>query len=208
MDLTKEKINSLSKLPTGNVADNNPTGYVLTSQIQSVNPKLHMIGRAFPVICHPGDNLAIHEALHLAKENDVLIIDCDGYTEGGHFGDVMANACKEKGLAGVVINGTCRDAQDIRELQFPVYARGYCPAPTTKLHHAEYPEEMILGKAVIRKGDLVFGDGDGVVIIPKEKEDEVMENACKKYDKEQIILQDLHAGRELWVLMHFDKIKE
>lgn len=204
MELNEETIRSLSKLPTGNVADNNPGGSVLDYSLQAMNPVLYMIGRAFPVEGFPGDNLPIHEAIRRAEKGDVLIVDCKGFTKGGHFGDVMATACKEKGLAGAVIIGTCRDREDIRSLGFPVYALGTCPAPTTKVHHASFPGQITVGNACIRKGDLIFGDGDGIVVVPYEDEDDVMQKALAKYDKEQVILQTLCEGTPLWDMLHFE----
>ena len=96
MKLNEETKRLLSKLPTGNVADNNPNGAVMDSGIMAVNPSLHMIGRAFTVRCKGGDNLALHRGLYEASSGDVLVYDCEGYMHGGHFGDMMASAAREK----------------------------------------------------------------------------------------------------------------
>lgn len=140
MELTAELRKELSKLPTGNIADNNnsvPHQGVMDSGIKPVDPRSKMIGRAFTARCYPGDNLALHQAIYAAKPGDVLVIDCHGYTQAGHFGDIMATACKEYGLAGVIIDGSCRDSEDIKELQFPVFARAFNPSGTVKESLAE-----------------------------------------------------------------------
>lgn len=209
MELTKEIIRELSKLPTGNVADNNPHGGVMDCGIRAVNPGLHMIGRAFPVECFPGDNLALHNGLYQAKAGDVLVYDCKGYTKGGHFGDMMASAAKEKGIAGVIIDGSCRDSQDILALDYPVYARAYCPAPTTKLHKGKVNVPVTAGGVTVRPGDLIFADNDGIVVIPFEEEDEVMKKALAKYDREQHLLEEIHAGKDPLDLFGFrEKLAE
>lgn len=206
MILTKENIDFYSQLPTGNVAENNPNGYVLPSDIKPIDPTLHLIGRAFPVDCAPKDNLALHQGIEAAKAGDVLIFDCKGFTEGGHFGDMMANACKQKGTAGVIINGSCRDSQDIKELGFPVYAKAYCPASTVKVQKAVFNQPITIGNATIHPGDLIFGDGDGVVVIPFKEEDAVMEKAVQKFEKEKEILKRILAGESTMKIYRFDKL--
>ncbi|KXT70921.1 RraA family protein [Streptococcus cristatus] len=195
MKLTDELIAKISQLPTGNIADSNTVRGVLDTAIKPVNPHVHMVGRAFTVDCQPGDNLAIHQAMYEAEPGDVLFLAFKGFDQAGHFGDMMANACKVRGLAGVVIDGSCRDYQDIYELEYPVYSRGYNPAPTVKESLAKMGQEITIGGVTIHQGDLVVGDCDGIVIIPKEDEDKVMEKAFAKFEREKKILADIKAGK-------------
>ena len=206
MELTKELREQLLRLPTGNFADNNPNGGVMDPRIQPVEPTLKMLGRAVTVDCAPGDNLALHQGMEVAGEGDVLIFDTKGFTRGGHFGDMMANACKVKGIAGVVINGSCRDREDIRAIGFPVYSIGYCPAPTVKKTPARINVPVCVGDVTVYPGDLIFGDCDGVVIIHKEDEDTVIPAALKKFAKEQEILERINAGESTMKIYGFDKL--
>lgn len=208
MELTQELLEQLKKLPTGNVADSNPNGGVLNHEIKPIDPTLHMIGRACTVDCAPGDNLALHQGIEAAKPGDVLIFDCKGYKEGGHFGDMMANACKVKGIAGVIINGSCRDAQDIKELGFPVYTKALSPAHTIKDALAKVNVPLTIDGVTIQPGDLVFGDGDGVVIIHPEDEELVIEKSLQKYASEQEILKRIASGESTMSIYGFDKLVE
>lgn len=211
MELTKETIENLLKLPTGNIADNNNSVAhqgVMDSGIKPVNPKSKVVGRAFTAQCYPGDNLALHEAIYAAKPGDVLVLDCHGYTEAGHFGDIMANACKFYGLAGVILDGSCRDSEDIKKLGFPVFARAYNPSGTVKESLAKLNIPVLAGGVLVRPGDIIFGDCDGVVVIPQEEEDAVFEKALKKYDKEQMILEELKKGKTTLELYGFDRVIE
>lgn len=122
----------LKERPTGKVADNNTIQGTMDYEIKPVDPACHLIGKAVTVQCCPGDNLAFYQGNHAAGKGDVLVFACHGYTKGGHFGDMMATACIAKGIAGVVIDGTCRDSQDIKALHFPAFARGFCPQGTVK----------------------------------------------------------------------------
>lgn len=203
MELTKELVKELSKLPTGNVADNNPDGGVMDADLTPLDTTLHLIGRAVTVRCQPGDNL---EGIYAAGEGDVLVFDCGGYRHGGHFGDMMANACLARGIAGVIIDGTCRDREDIKALKFPVYSRGTCPAGTVKKSRARINIPVTVGGVCVCPGDIIFADGDGIVVVPQDEADEVFTRALKKYDKEQMILQELKAGRTTLEIYGFDRL--
>lgn len=206
MDLTTEKIKELELLPTGNIADSNTILGVMDTSIKPVNPHIHMIGRALTVICQPGDNLALHQGIAIAKPGDVLIFDCKGYNAAGHFGDMMATACKARGIAGVVINGSCRDWSDIYALKFPVFAKGSNPSGTTKNTDAILNMPITVGGVLVKPGDIIIGDCDGVVVIPQEDEDYVIEKALLKYKKEQEIKKLLLKGKSTLEIYNFKNI--
>lgn len=98
MELTEEKRKQLVCIPTGNIADNNPAVKqgTLDAGIFPTDPSCHMLGRAVIVQCVSGDNLALHQGIYAAHAGDVLIFDLHGYTQAGHFGDIIALVCKER----------------------------------------------------------------------------------------------------------------
>ena len=211
MKLTKEVLEKLNKLPTGNVADNNnsvPRQGVMDSAIKPLDPKCHMVGRAVTVRCYPGDNLALHQGIYAAQPGDVLIFDCRGYSDAGHFGDIMALACKMRGIAGVVIDGSCRDAQDIIELGLPVFVRGMNPSGTVKASLGKVNVPVRCGGVQVNPGDIVLGDCDGVVVVPQEKEDEVFYAAQAQFEKEEHLVELLKAGKTTLEIYGFDKLIE
>lgn len=206
-DLGDEEMRArLLELPTGNVADNNPHGGVMDAGIKPVDPSFKVLGPAFTVQCVPGDNLALHRGLNAARPGDVAVFACDGFTGGGHLGDMMARACRARGLAGVVIDGACRDANDIRELGYPVFSRGMCPAPTTKAALGELAVPVVAGGVRVRPGDVIFGDCDGVVVIPQEEAGEVFERALAKHEKEGRLAGQIDAGASTLELYGFDAV--
>ena len=209
MELTKEMREKLLLLPTGNIADNNngtPNQGVMDTAIKPIDRTSKMIGRAFTAQCYPGDNLALHQAIYAAQPGDVLVLDLHGYSNAGHFGDIMATACKLRGIAGVVIDGSCRDAEDIRELGLPVFVRGFNPSGTVKESLAKLNVPVRCGGITVEPGDIVFGDCDGVVVIPSAKEDTVMEKAMAKFEKEKHIIEQLNAGKTTLEIYGFDKL--
>jgi 4-hydroxy-4-methyl-2-oxoglutarate aldolase len=211
MELTKETMEILEKLPTGNVAVNNntvPGQGGMDSGIKPLDPSCHMVGRAVTVRCFPGDNLALHQGIYAAKPGDVLILDCHGYTEAGHFGDIMALACQMRGIAGVVIDGSCRDAQDIIKLGLPVFVRGQNPSGTVKKSLGEVNVPVTCGGVRVNPGDIVLGDCDGVVVVPREVEDQVFAAAKAKFEKEEHIVELLKEGKTTLEIYGFDTLIE
>ena len=211
MVLTEEARKSLDKLPTGNVADNNlsmPKQGVMDSGIKPIDSKSHMVGRAVTVQCYPGDNLALHQGIYAAQPGDVLVFDCHGYTEAGHFGDIMALACKVRGIAGVIIDGSCRDAEDIKELGLPVFVRAFNPSGTVKASLGKVNVPVSCGGVSVRPGDMIIGDCDGVVVVPQEVEDEVFAKAEAKFKKEEKIVEALKQGKTTLEIYGFDRLIE
>lgn len=211
MELTKEVLEKLQKLPTGNVADSNtsaPRQGVMDSGIKPLDPKSHVVGRAVTARCYPGDNLALHQAIYTAEAGDVLILDCHGYTEAGHFGDIMALACQVRGIAGVVIDGSCRDAEDIKALGLPVFVRALNPSGTVKKSLGEVNVPVNCGGIRVNPGDIILGDCDGVVVVPQEFEDEVFAKVQEKFDKEQHIVEQLKAGKTTLEVYGFNDLIE
>ncbi|NLA05221.1 MAG: RraA family protein, partial [Firmicutes bacterium] len=102
------------EIPTGNICDANNKGGNMDCGIKAVSPGMKLAGPAFTVNCHPGDNLALHQAILEAAPGDVIVANAHSYCGAGHFGEIMAVACLEKGIAGLILDGGCRDAEDLR----------------------------------------------------------------------------------------------
>lgn len=194
------------RLPLGNICDANGRRGSMDQGIRPLDPNLHMAGRAYTVRCHPGDNLAIHKAIQEAPDGSVLVIDAGGYTGGGHIGEIMCFACMQRGIRGLVIDGSCRDADDICELGFPVFSRGLCPNGTVKETVGQTELPVICGGVLVRPGDLIVGGRDGVVVIAKEDIEAVLERAEAIAQKEVRVLEELKQGRTTAEIYQFTKI--
>ncbi|MBO7697720.1 MAG: RraA family protein [Erysipelotrichaceae bacterium] len=203
MKFSKELLELLQSVPTGNVADNNPNGYVMDSGIRPIDPELKLIGPALTVSGKGGDNLYVYHALKQAKEGYVLVIDAKAYCEGGHLGDMVVNDCIRLGMKGIVIDGSCRDREDIRKLKFPVFCRGFSPRSTTKEFPGTIGQPIVAGGVPVNTGDLIFADCDGVVVIPEKDIDDVITNAIRKHEKEEKMQEAMNNGKALIDLLHF-----
>lgn len=194
-------------IPTGNIADSNGLFGSIDPDIRPIDRRMSFCGRALTVVCPAGDNLTIHKAVHVAEPGDVLLINCGGYKNAGVFGEMLAISCLARGIAAVVIDGGCRDINQIIDMNFPLYARAVCANGTTKEASGAINVPTVIGGVLVNPGDVVVGDGDGVVVVPLEKAGEVLAKALAKKEREDKLRPLLEAGQttaELLGLM--DKI--
>jgi 4-hydroxy-4-methyl-2-oxoglutarate aldolase len=206
--LSREEIEQFSKLPTGNICDANNKSGNMDFQIKPIDKNSKLAGPAVTVRCNPGDNLILHQAIYKAEPGSVLVIDSHGYTGAGAMGEIMATACQARGIAGIVIDGTCRDANDIEELGFPFFCRGFNPGGTVKESWGTINETIQCGGVVVNPGDIIVGDVDGVVVVSKDKASEVLSKAKAIAEKETKVKEMLRQGKTTLEIYGFDKLIE
>ena len=168
----------------------------LPSAIKPISPTMRIAGPVFPVATAPGNNLWVHRALAAAAPGDVLVVATSGHHDAGYWGDVMTVAALARKIAGLVIDGCVRDSEAIEKLQFPVFARGLSIRGTKKDAGApgSLRELISIGDARVELGDLVVGDADGVVAIPKARVAEVLEKARERQRHEAEVIERLRKG--------------
>lgn len=151
-----------------NIGDAQGRFSIMDFRIKPVNgPGVKMAGAAVTVRVRPGDNLMIHKALALAQEGDVLVVDAQGSCTNGLWGALMTRTALRKGVSGLVIDGGVRDAAEIRELGFPVFARAVIAAGGDKEGPGEVNVPISCGGVAVMPGDLVVGDEDGVAVVAR-----------------------------------------
>ncbi len=125
-----------------------------------------LLGAAFTIRVPQGDNLMFHAAMDLARPGDVICIDAGGFADRAIFGELMAAYCRSRGIRGIVCDGAVRDRDSLAALEgFPVYARGAIPNGPYKNGPGEVNVPVTIGGKIVRPGDIVVGDGDGVLFI-------------------------------------------
>jgi 4-hydroxy-4-methyl-2-oxoglutarate aldolase len=166
----------------------------LNGRIRAVRPSMKLAGSAFTVEVRPGDNLMIHAAMSLAKPGDVLVVDGKGDLGAALMGTIMITACKQLGIAGVVIDGAVRDTLEIEELGYPVFAAGSNPNGPTKNVPGRIGHPVSVGGVTVQPGDFVIGDADGVVVIEREKIAGLLPLAAKKVADESARIAAIKKG--------------
>jgi len=156
----------------------------LHGRIRPLAPSMKFAGPAFTVEVRPGDNLMIHAAMAMAKPGDVLVVDGKGDQTCALMGAIMINACKQLGIAGVVLDAAARDSDEIAEMGYPLFSVGTNPNGPTKFVPGRINWPVSVGGIAINPGDLVVGDADGIVVIEREKAAAMLPLAQKKLDDE------------------------
>lgn len=137
-------------------------------------------------------------AIASAKAGDVIVIDNGGRMDTSCWGGILANGAKAKGISGTVIDGCCRDLDDCIEADYAVYARGTVVQTARGRVIEESTNEMIqFGGVQVRPGDIVIGDRSGIVIVPKEHVDEVLEKAEQLWRKEEDMVAEIRSGEDI-----------
>ncbi len=190
-----ELAKAFDEVPVANVSD---SMFRMTSAGTRLRPYhgggRRLSGAALTVKTRPGDNLMFHKALDMAVPGDVIVVDAGGDLTNAMMGELMAHHAAALGLAGIVINGAIRDLDEIRQLGLPVYAAGVTHRGPYKDGPGEINVPVSVDGMVVMPGDLIIGDEDGVLCVPRAQAEELLEAAQAKQRAELEELGQIRAG--------------
>jgi RraA family protein len=167
----------------------------LGGRIQPLSKSMKVAGPAFTVEVRPGDNLMIHAALALAQPGDVIVVDGKGDLSCALTGALMAAHAEKAGIAGFIIDGAVRDTDDCAKGSFPVFAAGANPNGPLKNSGGRINWPVSVAGTTVNPGDLVVGDADGVVVLPRELAAGVVAGAQAKVDAESDRMKQIGRGQ-------------
>ena len=191
-----EQVVSASQFPVATLHEAAGKIGALPSILKPTSVSFQLCGPAVTVDSPGGDNLWIHRALYVAQPGDVLVVHVSGVYEHGYWGEIMSTAAQVRGLGGLVIDGCVRDAMLLERIGFPVFARGLCIRGTGKDFNGRgrINGPILFGDVTVSPGDLIVGDRDGVVAIPRARVPDVIESAIQRTDVEEGVLERLQRG--------------
>jgi regulator of RNase E activity RraA len=166
----------------------------MDGRIRALAPTMRACGPAFTVEVRPGDNLMIHAAMAMARPGDVLIIDGKADRTAALMGAIMLTACKKLGFAGAVLDASHRDTEELLALGFPLWSVGPNPNGPTKNVPGRINWPVSCGGVTVNPGDLVVADGDGVVVVEREKAASLLPLADRKVADERKRIADITGG--------------
>jgi 4-hydroxy-4-methyl-2-oxoglutarate aldolase len=164
----------LEPLPTAELADAAGIPIAMDVRIRPVWRGARLAGPAVTVRTPPGEFRSVKEAAERAPAGAVLVVDEGGDLRHALWGDKMSGLALQRGIAGLVVDGAVRDLDGIEALGFPVFAAGSVPTPPTRERRGELDVPVMCGGLEVRPGDLVYGDADGVVVVPHGRHDEIV----------------------------------
>lgn len=172
-----EEVLGFSEFDTPEISDLMNRLYTMVPAIHAMtHEQLRILGPACTVKVYPGDNLMVHKSLDIAEPGDVIVVDAGSSTMNGVLGDLISTKARHRGIAGFVIDGLIRDLPDIRDLgDFPVFARGVTPIGPLHRGPGEINYPVSVGGIVVHPGDIVVGDMNGVVIVPRDIATELLD---------------------------------
>ena len=190
-------------IPASNVADVMNRASAMSPRIFLLSdPPGQMAGPALTVKCRAGDNLTLHAAMDLCAEGDVLVVSNEEDGSRALMGEIMASfLLYQKKAAGVVLDGPVRDAGKLAEMDFPVYCTGSTPQGPYKEGPGEINVPISCGGVTVHPGDIILGDRDGVIVIPRKDAPEILEEA-KRYqasDEKQLEHAKKGTSDRSWV---------
>lgn len=154
-----------------------------------------MAGTAVTVRSRGGDNLTALRAFEFCRPGDVLVIDCGGQVDNAVIGGILSFYAASIGTAGIVLDGAIRDVAEVRERDFPVYARGVTHRGPYKDGPGEINVPISVGGMVVNPGDIVVGDQDGLLAIPQEGVEALIDRARAHLETEAQTMRAMKEGR-------------
>ncbi len=162
--------------------------YTMETAIRPLtDPNHRILGTACTVKVYPGDNLMVHKSLDIARPGDVIVVDAAGSSMTAVLGDLVSTKARHRGLGGFVVDGLIRDLPAIQRLgDFPVYGRGVTPIGPLHRGPGEINYPICAGRIVVHPGDVVVGDLNGVVVVPREIAPELLDRLIERAEAEAV----------------------
>jgi RraA family protein len=159
---------------TADLADAAGVRIAMHHRIRPVWRGATLAGPAYTVRTPPGEHPAVREAAERAPAGAVIVVDGGGEVECALWGDKMSKLALDRGLAGLVVDGAVRDVDGIAALGFPAFAVASTPTPPARERDGDLDVPITCGGLTVRPGDYVYGDADGVVVVPADLHDEIL----------------------------------
>ena len=187
-------IEDFASIPTAIISDNMHRLFAGGIALRPYHGDRLLSGVALTVRTRPGDNLMVHKALDIAQPGDVIVVDAGGDVTNAIIGEIMLSYGKSRGVVGFVIDGAVRDSAAIGTMDLPVYARGITHRGPYKDGPGEIGIAVTVGGMVVNDGDIIIGDEDGLLAIPQERAEAILELAKAQQAREADILRSIADG--------------
>ena len=185
------------EIPAAVASDCMGRSQAMAAEISPLAPSMRIVAQARTVNCMAADNSALHAAVGICEPGDVLVCNAQGYVNNAIFGGLMTRAATDAKVAGLVIDGSVRDSEEIIEAGFACFARGIVPRGPHKGFGGVIDGPIACGGVSVSPGDLILGDADGITVVPFGIVEQTLEAAKGILAKEARALASLDEGGSL-----------
>jgi len=200
-----ETIKTLEALGTATISEAQGRRGLLNPYMRPIYPSARVCGPAITALCQPGDNMMIHAAIEVAQPGDVIVVAVTSESTDGYFGELLGTSLQVHGIKGLILDAGCRDVTELTAMDFPVWSRCISAQGTVKETVGSVNIPVVCANQLVRPGDVVMGDIDGVVIVPRELAAQVAKAGLDRVAKEEKTRARLKAGE---LGMNFNGIRE
>ncbi len=192
--------------PSCVVADAQERAGVMGSYIKPIDPAARFAGQALTVRLEPGNQVDCLDALSVAQEGDVVVVDAAGETETSIWGGLMSGLCQMKGVVGAVVDGAIRDVDETRDLGFYVLSKAVVPRSTHtpvsgRMEPIEINVPIQCAGTLVNPGDIIVADENGVVVVPLDNAEDVLEKAKAQAQQEEATRERIREGKTVEELL-------
>jgi 4-hydroxy-4-methyl-2-oxoglutarate aldolase len=189
-----EIVRALGELGVATVHEAQGRTGLMLPYMRPIYPAAKVSGPAVTVSCQAGDNLMIHASVEICKPGDVLVVATTSESTDGMFGELLATSLRAHGVLGLVIDAGVRDVADLTAMEFPVWSKAISSQGTVKASAGSINVDVVCAGTAVHPGDVIVGDIDGVVVVPRDRAADAARLGRQRVEKEEQNRQRLRAG--------------
>ena len=178
----------------------------MTSDMKPLFDGIRLAGTAVTVKALASDLAAVFKAIDLCQPGDIVVIDSHGSVNTAFWGENITMSAMNRGAVGAVIDGACRDVEEIRKLRFPIITKGIVPNVGSISGYGHVNVTIQCAGVAVNPGDIVIIDGNGVVVVPRLEAEDILEKARGLLAKEHILVEKIKAGATIGELVNIDEV--
>lgn len=192
--------------PTCAISDSMGRFNAMTSNMKPLFHGIRIVGTAVTAKALASDLAAPFKAIDLAKPGDIIVIDGHDSVNSAFWGENMSMSAMNRGVLGAVVDGACRDVEEIRDIKFPVICKGTVPNVGSISGYGQVNVTVQCGGVAVSPGDVIIIDMNGTVVVPKEEAKTVLEKAKSLLETEHIVQDKIKKGATIGELVNIDEI--